>query len=85
MSIQLKAGYAKKDITPTIPVPLGGYGNTHLRIHETVETPICAVCVAISDGENTALLYHLDLVGLPEAVVTACKSKFFCKAKVIFA
>ena len=74
---QLKAGHAKTDITPTIPVPLGGYGNTHLRIHETVETPICAVCVAISDGDNTILIYHLDLVGLPEAVVTACKKGIF--------
>ena len=75
--IQLKAGHAKKDITPRIPVPLGGYGNTHLRIHESVETPICAVCVAVSDGENTALLYHLDLAGLPEAVVNACKKGIF--------
>lgn len=75
--VQLKAGYAKADITPSFPVPMGGYGKTHLRIHESVETPICAVCVAISDGENTALLYHLDLVGLPEAVVTACKKGIF--------
>lgn len=74
---QLKAGYAKADITPAFPVPLGGYGNTHLRIHETVETPICAVCVAISDGDNALLLYHLDLVGLIEPIVNACKKGIF--------
>ena len=77
MLTQLKAGHARQDITPGFPVPLGGYGNTQYRIHESVETPICAVCVAISDGENTALLYHLDLVGLPEAVVSACKKGIF--------
>ena len=74
---QLKAGYAKADITPDFPVPLGGYGNTHMRIHETVETPICAVCVAISDGNNTILVYHLDLVSLVEPIVTACKKGIF--------
>lgn len=76
-STQLKAGYAKADITPAIPVPLAGYGNTHLRIHDSVETPICAVCVAVSDGDNTTLLYHLDLVFLTEQNVTACKKGIF--------
>ncbi|MBO5868220.1 MAG: hypothetical protein J6Q54_04865 [Oscillospiraceae bacterium] len=70
---QLKAGYAKADITPSFPVPLGGYGKTHCRIHDSVESPICAVCVAISDGVSTILLYHLDLVGLPNENVARCK------------
>ena len=73
MSVQLKAGYAKKDITPTYPVPLGGFGNTHQRIHDRVLDPIFAVCVAVSDGENTILLYHLDLVYLTDNNVVQCR------------
>ena len=73
MSVQLKAGYGKVSITPDFPVPLGGFGNTHLRIHERVLDPIYAVCVAISDGENTLLLYHLDLVYIGEDCVAVCK------------
>ena len=74
---QLKAGYAKADITPAFPVPLGGFGNSQFRIHDSVETPICAVCVAISDGYNALLLYHLDLVGLTDPIVNACKKGIF--------
>ena len=77
MATQLKAGYAKQDITPTIPVPLGGFGNTQYRIHESVESPIYGICVALSDGDNTLLLYHLDLVGLTEPLVAACKKGIF--------
>ena len=73
MAISFKAGYAKQDITPAFPVPLGGYGNTHYRIHEEVESPIFAICVALSDGENPLLLYHLDLVGMPIEIVESCK------------
>jgi hypothetical protein len=73
MNVQLKAGYAKADITPNYPVPLGGYGNTHLRIHESVDGRIFAVCVALSDGVQRVLLYHLDLVYLTEENVAVCK------------
>ena len=73
MNVPLKAGYARVDITPAYPVPLGGFGNTHTRIHERVLDPIYAVCVAISDGESTLLLYHLDLVYMTEENVAVCK------------
>jgi len=75
MNVVLKAGYAKTDITPSHPVPLGGYGNSSARIHENVLDPLAAVCVAVSDGEETLLLYHLDLTGFPDANVAFCKEE----------
>jgi len=68
-----KTGYAKVDITPSWPVPLAGYGNTHKRIHNNVLDPIYAVCVAVNDGENTLLLYHLDLTSTTDEIISACK------------
>ncbi len=75
MIVQLKAGYAKVDITPSYPVPLAGYGNEQNRIHNNVLDPIYAICVALSDGEKTLLLYHLDLTGFPQELHEICAAE----------
>jgi hypothetical protein len=75
MCVELKAGYAKVNITPSYPVPLQGYGNSERRISTNVLDPIYAVCVAISDGEKTLLLYHLDLTGFSEDMVNLCREE----------
>lgn len=59
-----KTGYAKADITPAYPVPLGGYGDSAERFHTHVLDPLCAACVALFDGESTLLLYHIDQVAI---------------------
>ncbi|MBE6930830.1 MAG: hypothetical protein E7463_11160 [Ruminococcaceae bacterium] len=68
-----KTGFAKVNIVPSYPVPLAGYGNSHKRLHENVLDPLYAICIAVSDGENTLLLYHLDLTGFPDENVAVCK------------
>ncbi len=75
MSVQLKAGYAKVDITPSYPSPLGGYGNPLKRFHERVLDPLYAICVAVSDGENTVLMYHMDLTSFPDRFLNICREK----------
>lgn len=73
MSIQMKAGFARTDITPPYAVPLGGYGNSVSRISQNVLDPLLATCVAVSDGETAALFFHLDLCGFPNECVAFCK------------
>ena len=75
MSIQLKAGYGKVDITPSFSTPLRGYGNTEKRMHDTVLDPIYSICVAINDGEKTLLAYKLDLTGFPDEMVALCREE----------
>lgn len=66
----IKLGYARVDITPTEPVPLRGYGNTSVRIHENVLDPLYATCMAFTDAEGeTALLFAMDLCSLIPAYV----------------
>ena len=58
-----RAGFARVDITPDYPVPLGGYGNSSQRFSQKVLEPLTASCVAFSDGDgNTVLLFTLDLI-----------------------
>ena len=73
MSTTMKAGFARVDITPPYSVPLGGYGNSFSRYSETVLDPLLVTCVAVSDGETTALFVHLDLCGFPNKCVAFCK------------
>ena len=73
MSVQMKAGFARTDITPPYAVPLAGYGNPFSRISKVVLDPLLATCVAVSDGDTAALFFHLDLCGFPNASVTFCK------------
>lgn len=60
--MDIKAGFGRCDMTPRVSVPLAGYGNNHMRMHQNVLDPIYASCVAITDEqENTLLLFTMDL------------------------
>ena len=54
-------GYARKDITPTEPIPLMGYGNTFRRISGPVLDPLYVTCIAITDeSDNTVMMVSID-------------------------
>ena len=61
-------GYAKINISPVIdgeiiPVPLGGYAE--VRLADTIESDLYALCTAFSDSEgNKALIYAIDSIGI---------------------
>ncbi len=63
MCNKLKAGFAKIDVTPDYPIGLGGYSNADTRISEGVADKIYATCIALTEGEETILLYTLDTCG----------------------
>ena len=56
----LQAGYAKVDITPDYPVGLGGYSNAESRRSVGIAARIYATCIALTDGDETILLYTID-------------------------
>ena len=56
----LYAGFAKVDITPDYQIGIGGYSNAESRRSEMVEERIYTTCIALSDGEETILLYTID-------------------------
>ena len=59
-----QVGYGRSNITPDYSVPLAGYGNTSMRMSTSFQTYLYSNCVAISDGENTLLLFNNDLTAL---------------------
>ena len=56
-----KAGFGRVNITPPLGVGLMGY--FHERISDGVLDELEANCLAVNDGENTAIILSCDLVG----------------------
>ena len=59
---ELKAGFARLDITPPLGVCLGGY--FFQRRAEGVLDPLYVNALAFSDGERTAVVMACDLLGI---------------------
>ena len=60
--VRLQAGFARKDITPFLGVPLSGYFEP--RPMDGILDPLEAHCIALCDGEQTALVFSCDLIGM---------------------
>lgn len=66
----LRVGFAKQNITPDYTVHLTGYGDDETRFSEGVLDDIYLTCIAVTDGDDTILMYTTDLLAfgseLPE-------------------
>ena len=58
----LKAGFARIDITPPLGTTLEGYFET--RYADGILDPLCATAVAFNDGEKSAVVISIDQIGL---------------------
>ena len=57
MKREFKVGFADVIITPDEPMPLGGYGASSFRKHEKVLDDIHAICTAMTDEQDTTVLF----------------------------
>ena len=58
----LKAGFARVDITPALGTRVVGY--YRVRLAEGILDPLLATAVAVNDGENTAIIMSIDNLGI---------------------
>lgn len=56
-----KVGYGERDITPTKPMPMWGYGARHALLSKGVLDPLFAKAVVIDVGTDKLALVGLDL------------------------
>jgi len=67
---QFQVGYGRADITPSVSVPLSGYGNALTRMSEGFYNKLYASCVAMRDENgNTVLLLSVDITTSGELMV----------------
>ena len=57
----LKAGAAKRDITPQEPVPMWGYGDRHAELSRGTLDPLEAAAVVFQVGKSKLAIVGLDL------------------------
>lgn len=62
----LQVGYSKVNITPDYPCGMGGYSDQEKRLHTGMVDYIYATCIAVTSGEETILLYTIDIGGMNE-------------------
>ena len=65
----LQAGYGRENITPDFPVGMGGYSDAETRKSGVVLDYIYTTCVAFNDGEQTILVYTMDVLGLSDSAM----------------
>ena len=63
MSGRLRVGFACRDITPAPGIDLSGFGFRFGASLGSLE-PLEVGALAVSDGDQTVLLFSLDLIGL---------------------
>ncbi len=58
------AGFGRAVINPKNPVGMAGYGNDKTRLSTAVGNDLTVSCIAVSDGENTALFFTIDVLSI---------------------
>ena len=64
----LQVGYSKISITPTYEVGLGGYSDAESRTAQGFIDYIYTICVAVTSGDETILIYTIDNCAAPRDV-----------------
>ena len=60
-----KVGVAKRDITPTKPMPMWGYGARHNHLSKGVMDPLHAKAVVIEVGTQKLAIVGMDIGRTP--------------------
>jgi len=69
----LKAGVARVDVTPPVGIPLGGFAG-RVGPSQGVHDPLYAKALALSDGDETAILIVTDLLSVPGDLVEGVRA-----------
>jgi hypothetical protein len=59
--VTFKAGFAKRDITPTAPTPMWGYGDRHNALSTGVLEPLQAKAIVIEAGDQRLAIVGTDI------------------------
>ena len=71
----LQVGYAREKIMPQSPVPLAGYTDSTKRMSTGFLDYLYATCIAVTEGEQTVLLFTQDLFKSEESWVDEVREK----------
>ena len=65
----LEAGFGRENITPDWPVGMAGYSDSETRKTKNILDYIYLTCVAFREGDQTVLIYTVDICGLSDSLM----------------
>ena len=71
----LLAGYARKCITPDYEVCISGYGDDEIRRSKGIVDDIYTTCIAITEAEETVLLFTTDLLSVHDQAADLLRAR----------
>ncbi len=72
---RFQAGWAKVELTPPVGAPLGGYGARDGAPSTGVHDPLFVKALAVSDGDDTAVIVGADMLVVPENIADAVRQQ----------
>ena len=69
----LQVGFGRESIMPSGPVHLAG-GDASKRISDSIKDTLYVTCVALKEGDQTILLYTMDIITADDATVDPVKA-----------
>jgi neutral ceramidase len=72
---QLRAGWAKVNITPSSPTPTAGYGNRRGKLYTSVHDSVYVRAMVIDNGVTKVAIVAADLLIIPPTVIKALQSR----------
>jgi neutral ceramidase len=72
---QLRAGWAKVNITPSSPTPTAGYGNRKGKLYSAIHDSVYVRAMVVDNGKSLAAIVSADLLIIPPTVVKALQSR----------
>lgn len=71
----LLAGFGRESINPVTPVGMGGYSDSETRKSGNILDNIYTTCVAFQEGEQTILIYTIEVCGLSDSAMDGIRTR----------
>ena len=71
----LYVGFGREAFSPDFPIGMAGYGDADTRRCEGIVDDIYATCLAMTEGDETILLYTIDICALSRAMADELREK----------
>ncbi|MEM2929816.1 MAG: hypothetical protein QW797_03010 [Thermoproteota archaeon] len=78
----MKAGYAKRDVTPPTGIRLGGYGHRLGKPSQAVHDPLLTSVIHIGSRGEDVLLIHCDVLGVYRSFADSVKKSLQAKTGI---
>jgi neutral ceramidase len=79
---ELSAGFGRAKLTPTIPLPLAGFGNRHGKLATGVHDDIFVKAVAVRVADRVGIMFGCDALIVPREIADQSAARIATELKL---